>query len=173
MTILQDMVTWRLLAAEGRGWKVQSCFFLQVWEKWVDWVVVDGASLISETRLKLPTDSRIGFFEMSRFKENVRYVPWKYLKLAKKYFFLLACLGMWQMRKTATMTTRTMARFASRRPDLPERMWVYLQYITLHYSTVPASGSHYNQEGNYPDIYISTSTYKFIHERWIHSFLKG
>ena len=37
----------------------------------------------------------------------------------------------------------------------------------VQYSTVPASGSHYNQEGNYPDTYIniSTSTYKFIHER--------
>ena len=44
-----------------------------------------------------------------------------------------------------------------------------VHYITLQYSTVPASGSHYNQEGNYPDTYIniniSTSTYKFIHER--------
>ena len=101
-------------------------------------MVLDGASLIWETRLKLPTDSGFGFFEMSRFQENVRYVPRKYLELAKNISSLLAqlaCLGMWQIRKTATMTTRTMARFASRRPDLPERMWVYLQYSTVQYST--------------------------------------
>ena len=137
--------------------------------------MLDGASLIWETRLKLPTDSGFGFFEICRFQENVRYVPRKYLELAKNISSLLAqlaCLGMWQIRKTATMTTRTMARFASRRPDLPERMWVYLQYSTVQYSTVqnstvPAPGSHYNQEGNSPDTYIniSTSTYQFIHER--------
>ena len=70
---------------------------------------------------------RIGFFKMSR-------VPIIF-GTCKKYFLFLACLGMWQMRKMATMTTRTMARFASRRPDLPERMWVYLQHSTVQYST--------------------------------------
>ena len=129
-------------------------------------MVLDGASLIWETRLKLPTDSGFGFFEMSRFQENVRYVPRKYLELAKNISSLLAqlaCLGMWQIRKTATMTTRTMARFASRRPDLPERMWVYLQYSTVQYSTVQYSTAQYTlQSGKKFPRYLHKYIYIYL-----------
>ena len=111
---------------------------------------------------------RIGFFKMSR-------VPRKYLEHAKNisFFWLAWGCGRWgRWRRWPQGRWRGSPPAARTCPSGCCCTCSTVQYSTVQCSTVPASGSHYNQEGNYPDSYIniSTSTYKFIHERWITQF---